>query len=294
MKRCAYCTAENRDEAIFCRRCRRPLQDASAPRGRVSGTAFRWLGVGVVIALLGFYLFSSRSLLAPFSVRLSTGTHTLGPVPTWTREPVTRRTCVNDRTHIRRGPSTQYETTGGLISGMCLTILGRNEDGSWVYMVSDDHLTGWVAVAALPDVGDLSQVSIRDQAGTATSTRPTLTSAEIAHGAQAYLTQVAATNLPGAPLSRYVVPCFESVRRTGEHVSCRMERAYCDYLPALEGRPTVCSDRPAPDQTFAFVVFGEDWSEFDGQCLLVSGYLQINGGVLQIEVLDGDQVSPCS
>jgi hypothetical protein len=146
-------------------------------------------------------------------------------MPGWTPEPITLRTCVSGSTHIRRGPGTQHETTGGLSSGVCLTILGRNGEASWVYMVSDDHQTGWVAVSALPDAGDLAQVSIRDHARLATSTRPTLTSAEIAHGAQAYLTEVAATNLPGAPFSRHVIPCFETAKRIGEYVSCKMERA---------------------------------------------------------------------
>jgi hypothetical protein len=72
-----------------------------------------------------------------------------------------------------------------------------------------------------------------------------------------------------------------------------MERAYCDYLPAAEDSPTVCNDRPRPDHTFALIVFGEDLSHYDGQCIIVSGYLEIAGGVLQIEALRSDQVSPC-
>jgi hypothetical protein len=41
------------------------------------------------------------------------------------------------------------------------------------------------------------------------------------------------------------------------------------------------------------IVFEQDWSEFDGQCLLVSGFLEVMGGVLQVEALNRDQVSPC-
>jgi len=145
----------------------------------------------------------------------------------------------------------------------------------------------------LTDAGDISKVSVRDDSAMANSARPTLTSEEIAHGAQAYLTKVAATNIPQSPFSRYMVPCFETANRLGDHVSCRMEKAYCDYLPALEGSPTFCNDRPYPDHTFALIVFGEDWSHYDGQCIIVSGYLEIGMGVLQIEALRSDQVSYC-
>jgi hypothetical protein len=42
------------------------------------------------------------------------------------------------------------------------------------------------------------------------------------------------------------------------------------------------------------VAFGEDWSDYDGQCLVVSGYLQVDKGLLQIQALQRDQVSLCN
>jgi uncharacterized protein YraI len=291
MKRCAHCKTENRDEAIFCTHCRRPL--GVAPRKGVRASkaahaqaAFLWLGMGAAALFAGYYLFASAPSLTPLPTSAVSG------MPR-AQESVTVRGCAPAMTHIRRGPGASFETIGGLPSGTCLTILGRNAEGTWVFMLSDDHQAGWVAVSALPDAGDLSQVSIRDYAGMAASSRPTLTGAELAHGAQAYLTEIASTNLPGAPFSRYVIPCFETAKRTGEYISCKMERAYCDYLPESEGSPTVCTDRPAPDQTFRVIVFEQDWSEYDGQCLLVSGLLEIMAGVLQVEALNRDQVSPC-
>ncbi len=135
--------------------------------------------------------FSSRSFLVSTATPtlIPTGQLTPGLPPTRINEPVVISACVSDTTRIRRGPGTQYETIGGLVSGTCLTILGRNADASWVSMVSEDHQTGWVAASLLPNAGDLSRVSVRDNSALANSARPTLTGAEIAHGAQAYLTK---------------------------------------------------------------------------------------------------------
>lgn len=293
MKICAYCTAENRDEAIFCRRCRRPLRAAPTPKNNSSRNLFIWLLAVLVLIGLSSYLFSSRSFLASTPPLTLTQAPQLTPGPTQTQEPIILRACVSDTTRIRRGPGTQYETIGGLAPDTCLTVMGRNEDSSWVYMVSKDHQAGWIAASLLPYSGNISHVSVRADSPMANSGRPTLTSAEIANGAQAYLTKVSATNIPQSPLTRYVVPCFETANRMGDYVSCKMERAYCDYLPAVEGRPTFCSDRPYPDHNFALIVFGEDWSEYDGQCILVSGYLEIDRGVLQIQAVSRSQVSYC-
>ena len=295
MKICAHCSTENRDGAIFCTRCRRPLLGTQTPEARSSRNPLVWLLVIFVIMGLSRYLFSQGS----FPRQTTSHTPipdwmlTAGPAATRTEEPTTLRACVQDMARIRRGPGTHYETTGGLLSGICLTILGRNESASWVYIVSEDHQTGWVDVSLLMDAGGINRVSVRDDSAMANPARPTLTSAEIAYGAQAYLTEVSATNIPQSPVTRYVVPCFETASRIGDHISCKMEKAVCDYLPAVEGSPTFCNDRPYPDHNFALIVFGEDWSEYDGQCIIVSGYLEIERGVLKIQASRRDQVSVC-
>ena len=294
MKICAHCTTENRDEAIFCRHCRRPLQAAQTP----SRNVLIWFLVGFMLIGLSSILFSSRSFLGSTAPQTRTPISdwmlTAGPAATRTQEPIILSACVRDTTRIRRGPGTQYETTGGLLSGTCLTILGRNDAASWVYVVSEDHQTGWVATSLLRDAGGINRVSVRDDSAAANSGRATLTSAEVAYGAQAYLTEVSATNIPNSPFTRYVVPCFETASRIGKHISCKMERAVCDYLPAVAGSPTFCNDRPYPDHNFALIVFGEDWSHYDGQCIIVSGYLEIDRGVLQIQASQRSQVSYCS
>ena len=134
---------------------------------------------------------------------------------------------------------------------------------------------------------------MRDSLALVDPARPTLTSGEIAHGARVYLTQVSATNHPESPLSQYVEPCFETVNRVGDRITCRMEKAYCNYFPEEQGSPTACIDRPAPDHVFALVAFDRDWSEYDGQCLIVTGYLEVDRGILRIQVHNRDQIAPC-
>ena len=290
MKICAYCTTRNRDEAIFCSHCRRPLRGARIPSDR----SLVWLLAVVSLMGLGLYLFFSRSSLSATPGALASGgAPTPGLSPTPARESVTLYACVEDGTQIRRGPSTQSETPGGLLTGACVTVVGRTEDAKWVYMVSDDNQTGWVYADLLPQSGTLDRISVRDDSALANPARPTLTSSEIAFGARAFQTMVAATNVVTAPLSSYAIPCLSAVNRVGDFVSCKIERAYCDYLPEVEGSPTFCNDRPHPDHSFALIVPGYDWSEYDGQCIIVEGFLEINRGVLAIQANERSQISKC-
>jgi hypothetical protein len=247
-----------------------------------------------VLIGLGYSIFSSRFFRVQTTPQ-SPGLGTAGPVATRTQQPITLSECAEDATlHVRRGPGTQYETIGGLVSGSCFTILGRNEDATWVYMISDDYQAGWVSASILTEVGNLSRVSVRDFSPMADSSQATLTSVEIAHGAQVYLTEVAATILPQSTESRHVIPCFETADRIGDHISCRLEKAYCNDLPATTDSPKSCYDRPYPDHIFTLILSAEDWNDYDGQCIIVSGYLEISRGTLQIQALRRSQVSPCS
>jgi hypothetical protein len=70
--------------------------------------------------------------------------------------------AIDEAVRIREGPGTEYETIGGIASGGCITILGRNADASWVYIETADNFTGWVAAWLLTIEGDLSRVEVMD------------------------------------------------------------------------------------------------------------------------------------
>ena len=298
MKICAHCTTENRDEAIFCRHCRHPLRAPQTSEERSSRNFHIWLLAMVLLIGLSFYFFSPSPSLQSTIAQTSTPNLneilTKDPAAAQAEEPITLSACVQDMTRIRRGPGTHFETIGGLPTGTCLTIIGRNDVASWAYIVSEDHQTGWVDVSLLNDSWGIDRVSIRDGSAMSNPGRATLTSEEIAYGSRASLTEIAATNIAQAPNTQYVMPCFETASRIGEHISCRIGRAVCDYLPALEGSPTVCNDQPYPNHNFTLIVFGKDWSEYDGECLIISGYLEIDKGVLQIQASQRSQVLYCN
>jgi hypothetical protein len=199
--------------------------------------------------------------------------------PTWTPAgtisvKLELNACVaaEESVRIREGPGTDYEAIGALAPGACITILERNADSSWVYMATADNFTGWVAAWLLTINGDLSKVSVQndsDHLASATETPPFQT----------------------------IQPCSNIANLIDSTVTCKIETAYCVYSPDVEGRPTLCTDKPFPNHVFQFVVFGEDWSEYNGSCMIVSGLLQtvFNGqeGLLQIVAEDRSQISSC-
>jgi hypothetical protein len=87
----------------------------------------------------------------------------IGSLPMSTKIPVRLQACVDYETiRIRKGPGTQYEAIGGLVSGTCISVLGRNQDASWVYMMADENRDGWVAAWFLTVDGDVYDVPVKD------------------------------------------------------------------------------------------------------------------------------------
>jgi hypothetical protein len=96
-------------------------------------------------------------------------TKTLTPRPTSTRtpRPITLHACVTDSTiRVRRGPGKEYDVVAGMVSGTCMSILGRSKDSTWVYMASEDNKRGWVSADLLTIEGNLKRVSVRSAAQT--------------------------------------------------------------------------------------------------------------------------------
>jgi len=89
------------------------------------------------------------------------------------------------------------------------------------------------------------------------------------------------------------MPCSDAGRYLGKEVICMIRRAYCSYRPDIKGSPTFCNDAPYPGHEFTLLVWEQDWSEFDGECLLVTGILSRYKGKLEIIAESRSAVQRC-
>ncbi len=102
------------------------------------------------------------------------------------------------------------------------------------------------------------------------------------------------TATPSATASPAVeTVCADMADRMGTTVVCRIALAHCSYREDVSGSPTFCNDAPYPTHEFTLLVWGEDWSDFDGRCLIVTGYLSRYQGQPQIVAESRSQVSFC-
>lgn len=90
-----------------------------------------------------------------------------------------------------------------------------------------------------------------------------------------------------------IMLCADTDSLIGEYAFCKIPVAYCFYQPGEAGSPTFCNDEPYPNHAFTLVVWGEDWSDYDGRCILVDGIVTTYGGKPQITATGRGQVLEC-
>ena len=178
--------------------------------------------------------------------------------------------CVtNPTTLIRKDPGTDSEVVTGIVEGTCIAVLERNADSTWLYVRTRDNLTGWVNVKYVKITPPSIPVT-----GLDTPSAPTDT-----------------------PLAENIPPCSQFANQVNSNVTCKLEQASCQYRSDVGGNPSFCSDRPAPDYIFQLMVQGQDWSDFDGHCMIVSGFLEarFDGQKAWLQMLETSrsQVSDC-
>ena len=98
---------------------------------------------------------------------------------------------------------------------------------------------------------------------------------------------------PTQPPPPSPVPTVCRNATVGQTVTCRIAHAYCDYRPDVNGKPTFCNDAPYPGHEFTLLVWGQDWSDYDGKCLIVTGFVSRYKGKLQIEASSRSQTEFC-
>ena len=106
-------------------------------------------------------------------------------------------------------------------------------------------------------------------------------------------TQPPSQPAPTAVSNQHTIPSSTAGEYAGQTVTVRIERAWCSYQQQIKGNPTFCNDQPYPGHDFTLVFWGEDWSDYDGLCLLVNGMVTRYQGKAQIVAESREQVKLC-
>lgn len=198
---------------------------------------------------------------------------------------------------LRSSPSINSEILGGVSFGECVSVIGRNEDSSWVYIKLGDTV-GWVSVEYLSIIGEVDQLSMVDENGGVRVSQLDLSTEIVllptATKQPNKIPTRAKTSTPRPLPTTAILLCKDTYSKVGSNVMCKIPRAYCSYQPSTKGKPTFCNDARYPNNNFTLVVWGQDWSDLDGRCIIVSGRVNLYDGKPQIEATTRSQVTYCS
>ena len=188
-------------------------------------------------------------------------------------KPVSSLSATNKENHsVYVGPNVNYGIIGQLNANSRITLTGKNGD-NWVTF-SFNGQQGWIQDFFLDVDGNTSRLPDVEYVPVPTSI-PT------------------PTQRPQVASIETSLACATMSGRAGELVKCKIEHAYCSYQPSTSGSPTFCNNAPYPNHDFTLLVWGEDWSDYDGECIVVSGIVSIYQGKPQIEAFGRSQISLC-
>ena len=230
---------------------------------------------------------------------------------------------VSGTVRLRREPSTQAEIITRIPPASCFPVYGYNAEHTWVRVRLGDQ-DGWAAAQYVTIQGDASQLPVLvagtdkgmvvtmqpTSTTTPTSTRtvtPTRTVAPASTATRTLAPTPTATTTVGPPPTTaptgtptaLSIPtptdllCSSTSAYTGRKVTCKIPFAFCSYYPALAGSPTYCTDAPLPNYGFALLVWGQDWSDYAGTCMVITGVVSLNQNKPQIVATDRSQISSC-
>jgi uncharacterized protein YraI len=61
---------------------------------------------------------------------------------------------------LHNGPGTGYPILGTLPSGAIVKVIGRSDDSTWLQVVSQVGITGWLPAAVVEVNGDIAQLAV--------------------------------------------------------------------------------------------------------------------------------------
>lgn len=106
---------------------------------------------------------------APTPTATPTATRSL--LPTTTPTPAVAQASVTNNANLRAGPGLEFATIGGTVAGQTITIVGRNQDGSWFQLDNG----GWVAAFLVANPPNLADVPVVNPSQSTNGTSSTIT-----------------------------------------------------------------------------------------------------------------------
>ncbi len=202
---------------------------------------------------------------------------------------------------LRSGPGTQFAVISGLASNTCFTVYGFSEDKRWIW-INVNEIFGWISVEFSSIQGNTNILPIISE-NIAASAFPTnnmiftITQTPKPSPSKTKTTKPSLTFTPRKTSTAFIIPTKDIILCSSApaftNVTCKIKRAYCSYQASTSGQPTFCNDFPYPNNQFTLLVWGSDWSDLDGYCLIVSGYVDMFDGKPQIVASSRLQVSFC-
>jgi hypothetical protein len=174
--------------------------------------------------------------------------------PASTRKPsstkiVSFEGCMNvSSVYIRNKPSTLGTPIGGLTGIDCVKIIGRDQYSDWV-LIKKGSIEGWVFQSYLSISGNISNLPLISGFSSITQTNLTPVVNSISPSNANNESSSSSSGDQSLP------DCNSMWGYVGSFVYCKIPFAYCDYLPAVYGKPTFCNDNPYPNHSFAFVIW---------------------------------------
>jgi hypothetical protein len=217
-------------------------------------------------------------------------------------------TVVLPSLNVRSGPGRDFQIVGYVNQGDEFYVLGKYYDlyaQQWFIISPKNNSFGWIdgeskfVTQKMVTVDSTAYESILNNVEQARVIYSPLgifqdviqTSSSLSQAATAV--QRPFPLVATSPNLSSIIECKDTKDKIGRFVTCKIERAYCTFAPDVNGDPTFCNDAPYPNHNFTLLVFGQDWSDYDGQCVIISGTVGSYQGKPQIYTENRARISYC-
>ncbi len=204
--------------------------------------------------------------------------------------------------NVRNGPGRNFDVIGFANQGEEFYALGEYyfNNEQWLAIPIGDNLFGWINGESKYVTQQITVVDLKTYdayLNSIESARDIYEPLGVASGFYQSSSPVTglptSTNFPAGPTSMMIIECKDTKDKVGQFVTCKIQKAYCEFLPDVNGDPTFCNDAPYPNNNFTLTVFGQDWSDYDGKCIVISGTISSYQGKPQILTKNRARISDC-